>query len=160
MPHLNLLNATLHYQQWGEGPCIAFLHGSGGNHLSWWQQIPALSRSYRCLALDLRGYGFSRTETSPLDAAVFGDDLLALLDHLERALPRRRSVARRPLCITFCAHKRLGSWLDGLVTLAVLLSLGYAIWAGTVFAFDEIAKGHAASRSNAPRNSPGPSSSS
>lgn len=83
MPHLNLLNATLHYQQWGEGPCIAFLHGSGGNHLSWWQQIPALSRSYRCLALDLRGYGFSRTETLPQDAAVFGDDLLALLDHLE-----------------------------------------------------------------------------
>src|SRR5262249_23192874 len=36
----------------------------------------------------------------------------------------------------------------------------YAIWAGTVFAIDEIAKGHAASRSNAPRNSPGPSSSS
>jgi len=56
----------------------------------------------------------------------------------------------------FVKHKRLGTWLDGLVTLAVLLSLGYAIWAGTVFAIDEIAKGHAASRSNAPRNSPGP----
>jgi hypothetical protein len=55
----------------------------------------------------------------------------------------------------FVKHKQLGSWLDGLVTLAVLLSLGYAIWAGTVFATDEIAKGHAASRSNAPRNSPG-----
>ena len=60
----------------------------------------------------------------------------------------------------FVKHKRLGSWLDGLVTLAVLLLLGYAIWAGTVFAIDEIAKGHAASRSNAPRNAPGPSSSS
>ena len=48
----------------------------------------------------------------------------------------------------FMKHKRLGSWLDGLVTLAVLLSLGYAIWSGTVFAIDEIAKGHAASRSS------------
>ena len=48
----------------------------------------------------------------------------------------------------FMKHKRLGSWLDGLVTLAVLLSLGYAIWTGTVFAIDEIAKGHAATRSS------------
>jgi ABC-type proline/glycine betaine transport system permease subunit len=60
----------------------------------------------------------------------------------------------------FVEHKRLGFWLDALVTLAVLLSLGYAILAGTSFAIDEIAKGHAASRTNAPHNSavrpPGP----
>ena len=53
----------------------------------------------------------------------------------------------------FVKHKRLGFWLDALVTLAVLLSLGYAILAGTSFAIDEIAKGHAASRTNAPHNS-------
>ena len=53
-------------------------------------------------------------------------------------------------------HKRLGFW-HALVTLAVLLSLGYAILAGTSFAIDEIAKGHAASRTNAPHNSAVPS---
>ena len=53
----------------------------------------------------------------------------------------------------FVKHKRLGFWLDALVTLAVLLSLGYAILAGTSFAIDEIAKGHAASRTNAPHSS-------
>jgi ABC-type proline/glycine betaine transport system permease subunit len=53
----------------------------------------------------------------------------------------------------FVKHKRLGFWLDALVTLAVLLSLGYAILAGTSFAIDEIAKGHAASRTSAPHNS-------
>ena len=58
----------------------------------------------------------------------------------------------------FVKHKRLGTWLDGLLTLAVLLLLGYAIWKGTVFAIDEIAKGHAASRGNASHNSPGPPS--
>jgi hypothetical protein len=47
----------------------------------------------------------------------------------------------------FVKHKRLAFALDALVTLAVLLSLGYAILAGTRFAIDEIAKGHAASRS-------------
>ena len=49
----------------------------------------------------------------------------------------------------FVKHKRLGFALDALVTLAVLISLGYAILAGTRFAIDEIAKGHASSRSSA-----------
>ena len=58
----------------------------------------------------------------------------------------------------FVKHKRLAFWLDGLVTLAVLLALGYAILAGTLFGINEIAKGHAASRSsNVPRSSAGPS---
>ena len=46
----------------------------------------------------------------------------------------------------FVRHKQLAFFLDALVTLAVLLSLGYAVLAGTRFAIDEIAKGHAASR--------------
>ncbi|HEY7666064.1 MAG TPA: hypothetical protein VH934_23340 [Xanthobacteraceae bacterium] len=58
----------------------------------------------------------------------------------------------------FVKHKRLAFWLDGLVTLAVLISLGYAIFATTRFAIDEIAKGHAASRSsNVPRSPAAPS---
>ena len=51
----------------------------------------------------------------------------------------------------FVRHKRLAFFLDALVTLAVLLSLGYAVLAGTRFAIDEIAKGHAASRSSPAR---------
>jgi len=60
----------------------------------------------------------------------------------------------------FVKHKRLAFSLDAVVTLAVLLSLGYAVLAGTRFAIDEIAMGHAVSRSNAARTpavpSPGP----
>jgi 3-oxoadipate enol-lactonase len=85
MPRFQLPNASLHYQEYGEGPCVVFLHGSGGNHLSWWQQIPALSRHYRCLVLDLRGFGLSHAATPPRDPAVFGDDLRSLLDHLNIA---------------------------------------------------------------------------
>jgi hypothetical protein len=55
----------------------------------------------------------------------------------------------------FVKHRRLGRLLDGLVTLAVLLSLGYAVLAGTQFAIAEIARGHAETRGNAPR-APGP----
>jgi hypothetical protein len=54
----------------------------------------------------------------------------------------------------FVKHKLIATVLDGLVTLAVLAALGYAILAGTSFAIDEIAKGHAASRSNPSQSSP------
>jgi pimeloyl-ACP methyl ester carboxylesterase len=85
MPRFQLQNASLHYQEYGEGPCVVFLHGSGGNHLSWWQQIPALSRHYRCLVLDLRGFGLSHAAIPPRDPGVFGDDLRSLLDYLNIA---------------------------------------------------------------------------
>jgi hypothetical protein len=55
-------------------------------------------------------------------------------------------------------HKRLGVLLDGLTTLAVFLLLSYAIFAGTLFAINEIAKGHAASRGNPPHSSTVPRS--
>jgi hypothetical protein len=58
----------------------------------------------------------------------------------------------------FVKHKRLAFFLHAVVTLAVLLSLGYAVLAGTRFAIDEIAKGHAASRSSAARAPAVPSS--
>jgi hypothetical protein len=58
----------------------------------------------------------------------------------------------------FVKHKRLGVFLDGLIALAVFLSLSYAILAGTRFAIGEIAKGHAASRGNPPHSSASPRS--
>ena len=82
MPYFDRPDARLHYQQHGKGPCVVFLHGSGGNHLNWWQQIPVSSQRYRCLIPDLRGFGLSRVATPPFDAAMFSDDLLALMNHL------------------------------------------------------------------------------
>ena len=31
---------SLYYERVGAGAPIIFLHGLGGNHLSWWQQVP------------------------------------------------------------------------------------------------------------------------
>src|SRR5262249_49374764 len=43
----------------GPDPALLFLHGAGGNHLSWWQQVPVFSEEYRCVTLDQRGFGRS-----------------------------------------------------------------------------------------------------
>src|SRR3989304_5008112 len=60
--------------------------GRGGNHLSWWQQVPVFPRNYRCLTFDHRGWGLS-LDGQDAGPAAFVDDLRALLDHLgiERA---------------------------------------------------------------------------
>lgn len=77
----------LYYEVHGEGPALVFAHGAGGNHLSWWQQIPALMQSYRCVTFDHRGFGLSREQPNGPGARAFAEDLRALLDHLriERA---------------------------------------------------------------------------
>ena len=43
----------------GSAPAILFLHGAGGNHLSWWQQAPVFAEEYRCITADQRGFGQS-----------------------------------------------------------------------------------------------------
>src|SRR2546427_11246970 len=43
----------------GPGPTLLFLHGAGGNHLSWWQQVPVFAEEYRCVTMDQRGFGQS-----------------------------------------------------------------------------------------------------
>src|SRR3989304_5741895 len=73
--------AQLYYEEHGTGFPLVLAHGAGGNHLSWWQQVPAFSREYRCITFDHRGWGLSLDGQEPGPAA-FVDDLRGLLDHL------------------------------------------------------------------------------
>jgi pimeloyl-ACP methyl ester carboxylesterase len=81
---LATINGTeMYYEVHGEGPALVFAHGAGGNHLSWWQQIPALAKSYRCVTFDHRSFGLSREQPGGPGVRAFVEDLRALLDHLE-----------------------------------------------------------------------------
>ena len=81
MPYANVNGARLYFEQRGSGPDVVFLHGAGGNHLSWWQQVAHFSREYRCTVYDARGWGLSRGEMA-IGRWALGPDLVALLDHL------------------------------------------------------------------------------
>lgn len=81
MPFARVNAANLYYRQHGEGPDIVFLHGAGGNHLSWWQQVAEFSRDYRCTVFDARGWGRSKGDR-PAGRYVLGPDLVALMEHL------------------------------------------------------------------------------
>jgi pimeloyl-ACP methyl ester carboxylesterase len=48
-----------HYVEAGSGEPIVFLHGIPDSWFQWFHQMSALSGQYRCIAVDLKGYGQS-----------------------------------------------------------------------------------------------------
>ncbi len=96
MPFARVNAARLYYQQHGSGPDLVFLHGAGGNHLSWWQQVAAFAPHYRCTTFDARGWGRSQGDMS-VGRWALGADFVALLDHLgiERAHVVAQSMGGR-----------------------------------------------------------------
>jgi 3-oxoadipate enol-lactonase len=79
---LQIGNFELYYESAGEGPPLVFLHGLGGNHLSWWQQVPYFMRWYRCVTVDQRSFGLSPDPDGEFNRA-HASDLARLLDHLK-----------------------------------------------------------------------------
>ncbi len=81
MPTAEVSGVSLYYEEHGKGLPVVFAHGAGGNHLSWWQQVPVFSRKYRCVTFDHRGWGFS-LDGQDSGPAAFVEDLRGLLDYL------------------------------------------------------------------------------
>jgi pimeloyl-ACP methyl ester carboxylesterase len=81
MPYVTAGESRLYYEDHGEGPAVLLAHGVGGNHASWFNQIPLFSRAYRTLVIDHRAFGNSE-DREQIGASAYVDDLLALVDHL------------------------------------------------------------------------------
>ena len=81
MPIAEINGASMYHEEHGKGLPVVFVHGAGGNHMSWWQQVPEFARHYRCITIDQRGWGLSLDSDGAGPSALV-DDLAALLDHL------------------------------------------------------------------------------
>ncbi len=81
MPFVEVVGGRIYYEEHGKGFPVVLAHGAGGNHLSWWQQVPELSRHYRCITFDHRGWGLSE-DSDGRGPEAFPEDLLALTDRL------------------------------------------------------------------------------
>ena len=75
-------NTRLYYEIAGKGQAIVFIHGSFGDRRFWDFQMNDLSKKYKVLRYDLRGFGKSAL---PKEEEVYRDcdDLLALLNYLK-----------------------------------------------------------------------------
>jgi 3-oxoadipate enol-lactonase len=72
-------DGRIYYETTGSGPALVFAHGLGGNHLSWWQQVPAFADRFTCITFSHRGFFPS---DAPANQDLYAEDLLALIDHL------------------------------------------------------------------------------
>ncbi|GAA2614701.1 alpha/beta fold hydrolase [Paractinoplanes durhamensis] len=71
---------SIYYERHGSGPAILFVHGSGGHHAAWWQQVAALRGRFTIVTVDLRGFGNSDSSMPEFDGQDFPGDILAVLD--------------------------------------------------------------------------------
>ncbi|WP_076866010.1 alpha/beta fold hydrolase [Bradyrhizobium mercantei] len=84
MPYIDAGKSKLYYEEYGAGPPLIMLHGVGGNHASWFKQVPTFSRHYRTIVFDQRAFGNS-DDVEGIGRSGFLDDLLRLLDELKIA---------------------------------------------------------------------------
>ncbi|WP_432196477.1 alpha/beta fold hydrolase [Streptomyces sp. bgisy027] len=73
-----------HYVEGGplDAPVVVFLHGVPDSWWQWHYAIEALGSDFRCLAIDLKGYGQSEKGTGDFRQEGVAIQLEALLDHL------------------------------------------------------------------------------
>jgi pimeloyl-ACP methyl ester carboxylesterase len=107
VPYADSEGAQIYYEVHGEGPAVLFVHGSGGHHAAWWQQIPYLTkRGYSVVTLDLRGFGRSTSELDEYDSLEFPGDILAVLDAagIDRAVLVGQSIGASAALKVAVAH--------------------------------------------------------
>lgn len=83
MPTLSIDGFQLYYEVHGQGFPVVFAHGLGGNHASWFHQVPAFAQAYTAITFDQRGFGNSRDVADGPGRSRFVEDLRVLLDHLD-----------------------------------------------------------------------------
>jgi pimeloyl-ACP methyl ester carboxylesterase len=80
MPIAHSDGVAIYYERYGSGPPVLLVHGSGGNHAAWWQQVAELRTRYTVVTVDLRGFGKSESSMPEFDGQDFPGDLIAVLD--------------------------------------------------------------------------------
>ncbi len=79
MPSVDNNGISLYYEVHGAGSPILLVHGSGGHHASWWQQVAALRERHTLITIDLRGFGNS-DGAEEYDSLEFPGDILAVME--------------------------------------------------------------------------------
>ena len=85
MPSIQVNNTDLHYESFGQGEPLLFIHGLGSSIRDWENQSPYFSERYRVVALDLRGHGKSDKPPGPYSSELFADDIAKLVRSLDIA---------------------------------------------------------------------------
>lgn len=78
--YVDINDAKIYYEEYGEGEPLIFLHGNNGSIEDFYQQIPFFAKHYRVIVLDTRGQGRSTDLThTPYTYEEFANDLLQII---------------------------------------------------------------------------------
>ena len=81
---LNINNLNLSYDDVGEGNIpIIFLHGFPFDKSMWAKQLDFFATTNRVIAIDIRGFGKSTDESTPLSIDLFSDDLMLFMNQMK-----------------------------------------------------------------------------
>ena len=67
-------DCRIYFETEGAGPVLIFAHGLGGNHLSWWQQVPHFRDRYTCVTFAHRGFA-GRLRLRPILPVVLKEEV-------------------------------------------------------------------------------------
>lgn len=105
MPYVDVGQSRLYYESHGDGPPLVMAHGVGGNHASWFRQVPTFARDHRVIVIDHRAFGNS-SDVEQIGRSGYIEDLAAVLDHagIERAVLVGQSMGGGTCAAFTCAH--------------------------------------------------------
>ena len=82
MPFADSGPNRIHYaDSGGRGPAVVFSHGFFMDQDMWDPQVEELRPTYRCLAVDARGFGLTEYDGEPFTYWDLADDIVAVMDH-------------------------------------------------------------------------------
>lgn len=80
MPTITVSQKELYFAQAGQGqPALLFVHGAGGDHTIWGEQLRELAKDFSVIALDLNGHGRSPAREGD-GLQTYVEDVLAVLN--------------------------------------------------------------------------------
>jgi pimeloyl-ACP methyl ester carboxylesterase len=79
---VDVVGAEVNYVEMGEGPPIVLIHGLSGCWQNWLENIPALARNHRVVALDLPGFGASPMPPWDISIPAYGKFLRDFCERL------------------------------------------------------------------------------
>ena len=82
MPHVNINDIKLYYEQHGNGPDLILIGGLTADHQAWKSSVRLLSPDFRLLIFDNRGAGQSDAPDYPYTIEMMADDTLQLMNAL------------------------------------------------------------------------------
>lgn len=85
--YVNVNGIKIHYDSFGSGKSLIFLHGAMATGQVWRPYVPILSNDFSIILPDIRGHGKSENPGKKIDLHMIGDDIVALIDALKLNKP-------------------------------------------------------------------------